>query len=231
MLKIRNLRVYRGDAEIVRGVSVDFAHGVHIILGTNGSGKSTLAGGIMGIYPTTGKIIVEGMRVDKKSITERAKMGMTLAFQEPTRFEGIRVKDYLLASSLEKSLDEVYEMIRLIGLPEEILMKKMDDTLSGGERKRIELVSVLLMHPKIAILDEPDSGIDMLSYGKIINAVKILREQGACVLLITHNRNLLTLGDYAHIMTEGKIVKSGEPEEMSKFFTTNFSEGEGYGYN
>ncbi len=227
MLSLRELRVYRGDAEIIRGISAKFQDGkVHVILGVNGSGKSTLAGGIMGIYPATGNIFLDGERIDGLSITDRANRGITLAFQEPAKFEGIRVKDYLLASSRDKTLSELYDTIKLVGLPNEILSKKMDDSLSGGERKRIELASVLLMHPKIAILDEPDSGIDMVSYGRIIDATRILRDNGASVILITHNKEILELGDVAHVLCNGKLVMSGTPNEIREFFEKKFSGGD-----
>ncbi len=219
MLSVRNLRVYRGDMEIIKGINIEFEDStIHVILGINGSGKSTLAGGIMGIYPSTGKIELDGRRIDHMGITERAKLGITLCFQEPARFEGIIIKDYLLISSKEKSLNSLFFTLNLVGLPIEILKKRMDDTLSGGERKRIELASVLLMKPRVAILDEPDSGIDMLSYGKIEEAVYTLKKNGATVILITHNKELVNLGDMAHVLSNGKIIKSGDPKLVKRFF-------------
>ncbi len=219
MLALRNLWVYRGDIPIVRNVNSDFDMGeVHVILGKNGSGKSTLAGGIMGIYPSTGNVIFQGEDISNLSISQRAKMGITLAFQSPAEFEGIRVKDYLLVSSRSGDMDDVLRAIKIVGLRDNILDKGMDNTLSGGERKRVELASVLLMEPQVAILDEPDSGIDMLSYGNIRDAIETLKNGGASVILITHNEELLSLGDRAHLMVEGQIVRAGDPEDIKAHF-------------
>ncbi|NPA74472.1 MAG: ATP-binding cassette domain-containing protein [Euryarchaeota archaeon] len=225
MLSLRDLSVYRGDLQIIRHITADFEQNrVHVILGVNGSGKSTLAGGIMGIYPTTGSVKLNGEEISRLPVFERARRGLTLAFQDPARFEGLRVKDYLLVSSKEKKLSDVLDAIRIVGLSESILSKKMDDSLSGGERKRVELASVLLMKPKVVILDEPDSGIDMVSYHRIRAGIEALRKE-ACVLLITHNKELVFMGDYAYLLHDGRIIRQGMPGEIKEYFEQNFTEG------
>ncbi len=220
MLSLRNFSVIRGGKRIVQDVNLDFEEGaIHVILGANGSGKSTLAQGIMGIFSTGGSIVLGGEEISSLKIHERAQRGITLAFQEPARFEGITVKDYLLISSWEKKLGEVEEALKMVGLPRTMLSQDMDESLSGGERKRIELASVLLMKPRFAILDEPDSGIDIISFKRIAGAIRKMRDHGAGVILITHAEEMIALGDRASIMCNGRVVITGEPGEVRKLFT------------
>jgi len=222
MLELRNVSVYRSGKKIVRNVSLTFKSGeIHVILGSNGSGKSTLAQGIMGVFPVEGKIILNSVDISKLSINERANRGVSLAFQEPARFEGIRVRDYLLLSSREKSIKEVENAMKMVGLPRPMLFQQMDESLSGGERKRIELASVMLMKPKFVILDEPDSGIDMVSFKRIGNAINTIKNNGTGVILITHSEDMINLGERASIMCDGRIVKTGLPEDIKKMFTSS----------
>ncbi len=222
MLELKDLTVYRNGAKIVKNVNLKFTEGrIHVLLGANGSGKSTLAQGIMGIFSTEGEIILNGENVEMLSVSERAKAGITLAFQEPARFEGIRVKDYLLMSSKEKRLSEIENVMRLVGLPKPLLFQEMDDSLSGGERKRIELAAVLLMNPEFAILDEIDSGIDMVSFKRIGNAIITMKNSGTGVILITHNEDMINLGDEASIICRGEIVKTGSAEEIRNAFKSS----------
>ncbi len=220
MLSLRDFTVIRGGSKIVRDVNLDFEEGkIHIILGSNGSGKSTLAQGIMGIFPTDGHIFMDGEDISSLKVDERARRGITLAFQEPARFEGITVKDYLLISSREKKLGEVEDALRMVGLPRTMLFQEMDDSLSGGERKRIELASVLLMKPRFAILDEPDSGIDIISFKRIASAIKEMRNRGTGVILITHAEEMISLGDVASILCNGRVVVTGKPADVRRLFT------------
>ncbi len=219
MLVLKDFSVIREGKRIVDGVDLSINDGeIHIILGANGSGKSTLALGIMGIYPSEGQIIFEGRDISPLPIHERARLGITLAFQEPARFQGLTVRDYLLLSSKNKSIGEVEDVMKKIGLPRTILFQEMNESLSGGERKRIELASVLLMKPKVAILDEPDSGIDMLSFKKISQVIKEMGNNGSIVILITHNEDMIEIGDRASIMCRGKIIKTGEKGEIRNLF-------------
>ncbi len=219
MLILENFSVIRNGKRIVKDVNLEVRKNeIHIILGANGSGKSTLAQGIMGIYPTEGKILFENRDISSLPVYERARLGITLAFQEPARFQGLTVRDYLLLSSRDKSIHEVNEVTKKIGLPKTILFQEMDESLSGGERKRIELAAVLLMKPKIAILDEPDSGIDMLSFKRISNIIGEMKGENRSVILITHNEDMIEIGDRASIMCQGKIIKTGERESIRRLF-------------
>ncbi len=219
MLKVENLRLVREGKEILKGVNFEIAQNeIHLVLGVNGSGKTTLAQTIMGIYPCEGRIIFEGKDITNLSVWERARMGITLAFQEPARFEGLLVKDYLMVSAKTKSMSKLEEIIKMVGLPRSILFREVGENLSGGERKRIELASVLLMEPKLAILDEPDSGIDMLSFRLISEVIKRMKGMGTSVMLITHSEEMIDIADRATILCSGKVVASGEREEIKKLF-------------
>ena len=219
MLKVENLRLVREGKEILKGVNFEIAQNeIHLVLGVNGSGKTTLAQAIMGIYPCDGRIIFEGKDITNLSVWERARMGITLAFQEPARFEGLLVKDYLMVSAKTKSMSKLEEIIKMVGLPRNILFQEVGENLSGGERKRIELASVLLMEPKFAMLDEPDSGIDMLSFRLISEVIKRMKGMGTSVMLITHSEEMIDIADRATILCSGKVVASGEREEIKKLF-------------
>ncbi len=219
MLKVENLRLVREGKEILKNVNFEIAQNeIHLVLGINGSGKTTLAQAIMGIYPCEGRIIFEGKDITNLSVWERARRGITLAFQEPARFEGLLVKDYLMVSAKTKSMSKLEEIIKMVGLPRSILFQEVGENLSGGERKRIELASVLLMEPKLAILDEPDSGIDMLSFRLISEVIKRMKGMGTSVMLITHSEEMIDIADRATILCSGKVVASGEREEIKKLF-------------
>ncbi len=219
MLKVENLRLVREGKEILKNVNFEIAQNeIHLVLGINGSGKTTLAQAIMGIYPCEGRIIFEGKDITNLSVWERARRGITLAFQEPARFEGLLVKDYLMVSAKTKSMSKLEEIIKMVGLPRSILFREVGENLSGGERKRIELASVLLMEPKLAILDEPDSGIDMLSFRLISEVIKRMKGMGTSVMLITHSEEMIDIADRATILCSGKVVASGEREEIKKLF-------------
>ncbi len=219
MLRLENLEIIREEKKIVKNINLEIGKNeIHILLGTNGSGKTTLAMGIMGIYPTGGRVFLNGEDITNLSVWERARKGITIAFQEPARFEGLLVKDYLLLSSKEKKMGEIEEVVKEVGLPKSIIFQEIGDNLSGGERKRIELASVLLMEPKLAILDEIDSGIDMLSFKKIRKIIEKMRDSGTSVFLITHSEDMIEIGDRASIICNGRILETGDKEKIKKLF-------------
>jgi Fe-S cluster assembly ATP-binding protein len=205
---------------ILSGLSLSIEQGeVHALLGTNGTGKSTLAYLIMGCesyQPSTGEIRFDNSVINSVPLYERARRGITMAWQEPVRFEGITVRDYLTLN--RKDADPV-SCLRLVGLAPELCLQRMvDKCLSGGERKRIELASVLALNPKLAILDEPDSGIDMLSIHDVINVINAFRKNGAAVLLITHREEIAKIADRASQLCFGKIICSGTPEKVAEHY-------------
>lgn len=206
--------------EILTGLTLSIEAGeVHALLGTNGTGKSTLASMIMGCrgyQPASGEMFFEGTLLNGLKIHERAQRGICMAWQEPARFEGLRVRDYL---TIGTAAEEPETALRLVGLEPALYLDRMvDRALSGGERKRIELASVLALQPKLAILDEPDSGIDMLSTNDIIRVLDRLRNAGSAVLLITHRDEIAAAADRASQICGGKIVCSGSPSEVAAVF-------------
>ena len=220
LLEIKNLTYTAGDKKILDEFSLSIESSeVHALLGTNGTGKSTLAYVIMGCEgykPASGEILFNGKTIDELKIHERAQLGITMAWQEPVRFEGINVRNYLTLKSKETDPSMYLEMVGLH--PELYLHRMVDKSLSGGERKRIELASILALHPKLAILDEPDSGIDMLSTQDIINVINVFKKNGSSVLLITHREEISLIADKASQMCRGKIVCSGNPEKVAEYY-------------
>lgn len=222
LLKIKNITYRVKEKEIFSGLSlaVESAE-VHAILGKNGTGKSTLAYLIMGCegyVPNSGEILFGGKVINDFKLHERAKLGITLAWQEPVRFEGISVRDFLNLKNKKVDPSPYLEMVGL--LPELYLGRIMDKTLSGGERKRIELASIVALEPKLAILDEPDSGIDMLSIQDIMNVITTLKKNGASVLLITHREEIAKIADRASQICNGKIVCTGAPDNVAEYYKT-----------
>jgi len=192
---------------------------IHVLLGANGSGKTTLAYILMGCEsyaPGSGAVLFDGRDLLPLKMHERARLGLTLAWQEPARFEGVTVREYL---TLGKPDCDPEPALKQVGLdPERYLDRRMDKALSGGERHRIELASVLSMKPKLAILDEPAAGIDMLSINHIIDIIRALKAAGGSVLLITHQEEVALIADRASQLCAGRIIFSGSPREAVDHF-------------
>jgi Fe-S cluster assembly ATP-binding protein len=220
LLEIKNLSFQVGTAKILDDLclSVEAAE-VHALLGTNGTGKSTLAYlvvGCEGYRPTAGTILFNGQPIHTSKIHERAQLGITMAWQEPVRFEGISVAQYL---TLKNSDLDPAPFLKMVGLePVRYLARMVDRALSGGERKRIELASILALRPRLAIFDEPDSGIDMLSIHDIINVINACKESGSAVLLITHREEIALIADKASQLCRGRIVSSGSPAKVAAYY-------------
>lgn len=224
ILKIENLYLKKGNKYIINNFSAKVErHMISVVLGVNGAGKSSLAYilmGLSGYKPDKGKIYFDGRDITGSSVTERAKIGMTLAWQTPANFEGLTVKDYVTLGMKSKSVFAVKDALNRVALDPILYMNRVvDKTLSGGERKRIELAAVYAMHPKLVILDEPDSGIDILSLVNIKRLIKGFKENGSTVLLITHRDDVADIADKAFLMCSGSIIKTGVPGEISGFFT------------
>jgi Fe-S cluster assembly ATP-binding protein len=220
LLEINDLAFRAGDKTILDGFSLAMeASEVHALLGTNGTGKSTLACLIMGCggyRPASGEILFNGQVINNLNIHERARLGITMAWQEPARFEGISVRDYLTIKSKDRDPLSCLEMVGLH--PELYLHRMVDKSLSGGERKRIELASLLAMNPRLAILDEPDSGIDMLSTRDIINVIQAFKQAGSSVVLITHREEIAQIADKASEICGGRIVCTGNPANVADYY-------------
>jgi len=223
LLETCNLTLEIGENRILDNISIGLPKGcIYALVGPNGAGKSTLAGVLMGLPDftgVTGDIYFSGSRINDLGVDERAKMGMTLGWQEPARFEGISVEEFIRASAGGKDGEIASEALLTVGLDPSVYLKRdVDKTLSGGERKKVELASIVAMKPKFIILDEPDSGIDVESLDRIFDAIKYLKGQGSTVLLITHSLTVLGQAEYAFLMCKGKIVDRGEKNEIMKYF-------------
>lgn len=225
MLIIRDI-AYQTSANpptrVLDGLSLSINDGeVHALLGANGTGKSTLAYLIMGCEgyrPCQGDITLDGKSIIPLLLYERARLGITMAWQEPVRFEGISVRDYITIRNKDADYSS---LLALVGLnPTAYIDRMVDRSLSGGERKRIELASILAFCPRVAVLDEPDSGIDMLSTQDIINVINAFRKNGSSVLLITHREEVAMIADRASQLCNGRIVCSGSPEGVAEHYKT-----------
>jgi Fe-S cluster assembly ATP-binding protein len=226
MLDVEKLELKLNGKTIINDFSLHVDKGeIHGILGENGTGKTTIANLIMGTNnykPTAGRITFEGQDIAELSVSQRAQKGITLAWQEPARVEGLTVRDYLALSRHNGSTDQIERFLLMVGLePAQYLDRDIDATLSGGERKRIEMASVLAMHPKLAILDEPDSGIDIVALPRLLDSIIEMNRQGSSVLLITHSERVTEIAHRVSILCAGTIIRTGPPEETSRWFKNN----------
>jgi len=231
-LVVENLHVEVEGKEVLKGVNLEVNRGeVHVLMGPNGSGKTTLSLALMG-HPkykiTKGRILLEGEDITGLEPHERARKGLFLAFQNPIEISGVRLSTLLtleanrvFGSSIkpEETLSVIRDVAKRVGLSESLLNRNVFEGFSGGEKKRTEIAQMLLLKPKIAILDEPDSGVDVDGL-KIIadNISKLLQENGTGFLIITHYRRILEYvkPTKVHVMYKGKITVSGGEELSAK---------------
>jgi Fe-S cluster assembly ATP-binding protein len=223
LLKIEDVWVQRPGAEVLRGVNLTVHRGeVHTLLGLNGSGKTSLALTLMGAggyRPDRGRILLDGQDITDLSVTERARLGLTLAWQEPARFEGLPTADYLALGMKDPSRERIEEALMAVALsPSAYLGRAVDTALSGGERKRIELAAVYAMRPRLAVLDEPDSGIDVLGLEEITALLSRMAAEGTAVLMITHRDEMADMADVASLMCGGAIVSTGTPAKVREYY-------------
>lgn len=224
ILEVKNLSVESKEdkKKILENISFDIEEdSIYALIGPNGAGKSTLAFTLMGIPKfkvISGKIIFKNKNITKLPTEKRAKMGLTLAFQEPVYFEGITVKDFLKVGNKKISKKELEEALSLVGLePKKFLNREVNCQLSGGERKRIELASVIVMKPKLIILDEPDSGLDIIIYKEFHNILTNIREKTkASIILITHREETASICTKAGFLYKGRIIYEGNFRETMK---------------
>lgn len=225
LLQVEQLCLRREGRDILREVNLTVQTGqVHALLGPNGSGKSSLAAALMGCQgyaPDSGRILFAGQDITRLPIDERGRLGITLAWQEPARFEGLLVRDYLALSMAQPQRDRIEAALAAVALrPDRYLRRAVDKTLSGGERKRIELAAVYAMRPRLAILDEPDSGIDVLSLEDVGRLIRQMAHEGITVLLITHRHEMADAADVASLMCLGRILSTGRPAQVQTYFSS-----------
>jgi len=220
LLKLTGIALRAGDHELLRGVDLIVNEGeLHVLLGANGAGKSTLAYTLMGCTgytPHKGEILFANERINEMPLHQRAQRGMALAWQEPARFEGLSVAQFLRAGAADS---DPATALTSVGLePADYLNRHLDKTLSGGERKRIELAGVLALKPRLAILDEPTAGIDILTLDEIVGVIDAIKRGGSAVLLITHQESVATRADTASQLCGGRIVCEGQPAKVIENF-------------
>lgn len=223
ILSLEHVHLVREGRHILNDLSMDIWQGhVHAIIGPNGAGKSTIANTIMGLTgyrDITGEIRFEGESITHLSVSERARRGITLVFQEPARFEGLPVMSFVLAGAREKTRAVFDKSLIMVGLdPDKYRSRAVDRTLSGGERKRIELASVYAMQPRLVIMDEPDSGVDIDSIPYIFEVIQELKQSGTTVILITHSPEVLRQADHAFLVCAGRLVDKGSMQRMYNYF-------------
>jgi Fe-S cluster assembly ATP-binding protein len=220
LLSVRGLSIQAGDRAVLTDVDLTVEEReVHALVGANGAGKSSLAYAVMGLpayTPVAGEIMFAGESLAGLPVHERARRGITLAWQEPARFEGLTVADYLRLGRRDADVAGCLERVGLA--PGEYLRRPIDRTLSGGERKRVELAAVLAMRPRLAILDEPASGIDLVSVTEILKVIQGLRREGAALLAITHREDVAVGADRATQLCGGRVVCRGAPDEVIRHF-------------
>jgi Fe-S cluster assembly ATP-binding protein len=223
LLKVESLFLSRNGQQILHDLNLTVYPGqVHALLGLNGSGKSSLAYALMGCTsykPDAGHILFDGQDITRLPIHQRARLGLTLAWQEPARFEGLPVGKYISLGMSEFDRDWALAALEAVALPPRTYaVRPVNDTLSGGERKRVELAAVYAMRPRLAILDEPDSGIDALSLADVGALIRRMAQMGTAVLLITHRDEMADAADIASIMCLGTIIFSGDPAEAQQYY-------------
>ena len=223
MLEIKDITytVDAGDAKknIIDHLNLNIEDGKFVVItGPNGGGKSTLAKLIMGIYASSeGQMLFDGEDITTKNITERARLGISFAFQQPVHFKGLKVFDLLrLAAGSKLSVGAACNYLSKVGLcAKEYIDREVNASLSGGELKRIEIATVLARGTKFAIFDEPEAGIDLWSFQNLIKVFENIREsiQGT-VMIISHQERILNIADEIVIIENGRVKKHGPKEEI-----------------
>lgn len=223
MLEIKDLcytvAAEKGQKDIIDHMNLQINDGKFVVItGPNGGGKSTLAKLIMGIYDAgEGQLFFDGEDITKKNITERAKLGISFAFQQPVHFKGIKVIDLLrLAAGNNLSVGEACTYLSKVGLcAKEYINREVNASLSGGELKRIEIATVLARGTKFAIFDEPEAGIDLWSFQNLIKVFENIRETiHGTVLIISHQERILNIADEIVVIENGKVKQHGPKEEI-----------------
>lgn len=220
MLELKNVGFQADDdnKEILRDVSLKIDDKIVVITGPNGGGKSTLAKVIAGIVkPTSGQILLDGEDITNCSVTERAKAGISLAFQQPVRFKGLTVRDLItIAAGHDLTIDEACAYLSEVGLcAKDYIDRELNASLSGGEIKRIEIATILARGSKFSVFDEPEAGIDLWSFRSLIHVFeKMQRENNGTILIISHQERILNIADKIIYIKDGMVEKYGPKDEV-----------------
>lgn len=224
MLELKNISFAvpegKAEKEIIRDISLTVDENKFVVItGPNGGGKSTLARLIAGIEtPVSGRIFFDGADITEKNITERAKLGISFALQQPVRFKGIEVLDLLrIASGRRLSVADACEYLSEVGLcARDYIKREVNGSLSGGELKRIEIATVLARGTKLSVFDEPEAGIDLWSFQNLIQIFERMQKKNrdGSIIVISHQERILNIADEIIVVADGKISEQGPKEEI-----------------
>ena len=237
MLEIKDLYAKIGDKEVLKGLNLNIKNGeIHALMGPNGSGKSTLAKAVFGhpnVKISSGDILIDGRSILDMPVNKRAGLGIFLGFQIPVEMDGVRFMSLIKASrdslavnaDVRTAVEEIKKSVEELKISEEIMKGYVNKGISGGEKKKTEILQMLLQKPKIAILDEPDSGLDIDAVKIVASSInKAVKNNHMGLLLITHYNKIFShiAPEYIHIMIKGKIVAEGGSELIEKLENGGF---------
>lgn len=221
MLELRDISYHVDDEkgkDILNHINLKIEDRFTAITGPNGGGKSTLAKMIAGIIqPTEGKIYMDGEDITNMSITDRARLGISFAFQQPVRFKGITVFDLIrLASGKNVSIEDACQYLSEVGLcARDYIKREVNGSLSGGELKRIEIATVMARGTKLSVFDEPEAGIDLWSFQNLIQVFEQMHEQtNGSIVIISHQERILNIADKVVVIANGSVTAQGKKEEI-----------------
>ena len=222
MLKLENVsfevKTEEVNKEILKDINIEIDDGFVAITGPNGGGKSTLAKIIAGIYkPTAGRIFFDGEDMTEKSITERANLGISFAFQQPVRFKGLTVKDLItLAAGKKITVSDACSYLSEVGLcARDYIDREVNASLSGGELKRIEIAMINARGTKLSVFDEPEAGIDLWSFNNLIQVFeKMYKKTNGSIIIISHQERILNIADKIVVVAGGKISQYGNKKDI-----------------
>lgn len=238
ILEVKNLHVKVGEKEILKGVDLDLYEGkVHVIMGPNGSGKSTLTNTIMAhpIYEQVeGEIFFKGENINELKADERAKLGMFMSFQNPEEVAGVTVSNFIRASRMsitgekEGILEfqkELEEKMESLNMDKSYSQRYLNVGFSGGEKKKTEILQMIMLNPSLVMLDETDSGLDIDAVRVVSRNVEKFKSENKCILIITHHREILSRikPDYVHVLYNGKIARTSDASLINKIEEEGYS--------
>ena len=239
LLEIKDLHVNAGEKEILKGLNLKINKGeIHVIMGPNGAGKSTLANVILNnpeYKKTSGEILFEGENINEESTDKIAKKGVFMSFQSPVEIPGISTFNFLKYAKnkvTEKPVkvfefkDQVKNYMEELSMNPKLVERNLNVGFSGGEKKKNEILQMLVLNPKLAILDETDSGLDVDAIRTVSKGIEMYKNEENAVLIITHNTRILEnlKVDYVHILVDGKIVKTGDASLAQEIEVNGYSQ-------
>lgn len=221
MIELRNICYEHDGKQILKNINLKFNNEITVITGPNGAGKSTLAKIIMGIIkPTSGSVLYNDQDITDFSITQRAKIGFSYSFQQPVKFKGLRVCDILRIANAKKDV-ALSKYLKSVGLcSREYMTRELSGDLSGGELKRVEIATVLARNTQVNIFDEPEAGIDLWSFGNLVETFsKFQKEINGIFIMISHQEKMINLANKIVLLNAGQVEKLGKKEEILPFLS------------